>query len=96
MGWDWDGPKGEVRYTLGRGPKVKIGQINKILWIQLGLYIRKPGGKSLTQKKLILMRGIAFEKNGPCSWENEVKISKKRKMAKMGSFILSNFFPGCL
>ena len=28
------------------------------------------------------MRGIALEKNGPCSWENEVKISKKRKMAK--------------
>ena len=68
--------------TVGWGPKVKIGQINKILWIQLGLYIRKPGEKSLTQKKLILMRGIAFEKNGPCSWENEVKISKKRKMAK--------------
>ena len=68
--------------AIGWGPKVKIGQINKILWIQLGLYIRKPGEKSLTQKKLILMRGIAFEKNGPCSWENEVKISKKRKMAK--------------
>ena len=71
---------------LGRGPKVKIGQINKILWIQLGLYIRKPGGKSLTQKKLILMRGIALEKNGPCSWENEVKISKKRKMVKNLTF----------
>ena len=64
--------------TLGWGPKVKIGQINKILWIQLGLYIRKPGEKSLTQKKLILIRGIALEKNGPCSWENEVKISTKK------------------
>ena len=74
--------KSTVGCTVGRGPKVKIGQINKILWIQLGIYIRKPGEKSLTQKKLILMRGIAFEKNGPCSWENEVKISKKRKMAK--------------
>ena len=62
-----------VEYRLGWGPKVKIGQINKILWVQLGRYIRKPGEKSLTQKKLILMRGIAFEKNGPCSWENEVK-----------------------
>ena len=63
--------------AVGRGPKVKISRINKILRIQLGLYIRKPGKKSLTQKKLILIRGIAFEKNGPCSWENEVKISKK-------------------
>ena len=34
------------------------------------------------KKKLILMRGIALEKNGPCSWENEVKILKKRKMVK--------------
>ena len=56
---------------------MKNGPIDKILRIQLGLYIRKPGKKSLTQKKLILIRGIAFEKNGPCSWENEVKISKK-------------------
>ena len=72
----------QMNWPIGRGPKVKIGRINKILWIQLGLYIRKPGEKSLTQKKLILMRGIALEKNGPCSWENEVKISKKRKMAK--------------
>ena len=61
---------------------MKNGPIDKILRIQLGLYIRKPGKKSLTQKKLILMRGFAFEKNGPCSRENEVKISKKRKMAK--------------
>ena len=38
--------------------------------------------KKFDPKKLILMRGIALEKNGPCSWENEVKISKKRKMAK--------------
>ena len=53
-------------------------------------YIRKPGGKSLTQKKLILMSGIALEKNGPCSWENEVKISKKRKMAK-NHFLRSYF-----
>ena len=78
------------QWALGWGPKVKIGQINKILWIQLGLYIRKPGEKSLTQKKLILIRGIAFEKNGPCSWENEVKISKKRKMAK-NHFLRSYF-----
>ena len=72
----------DVASEIGRGPKSKNGQIKKILRIQLGLYIRKPGEKSLTQKKLILMRGIALEKNGPCSWENEVKISKKRKMAK--------------
>ena len=71
-----------IVFVIGRGPKVKIGRINKILLIQLGLYIRKPGEKSLTQKKLILIRGFAFEKNGPCSWENEVKISKKSKMAK--------------
>ena len=42
--------------------------------------------KSLTQKKLILIRGIAFEKNGPCSLENGAKISKKCKMAKMTPF----------
>ena len=48
---------------------MKNGPIDKILRIQLGLYIRKPGKKSLTQKKLILIRGIAFEKNGPCSLE---------------------------
>ena len=61
---------------------MKNGPIDKILRIQLGLYIRKPGKKSLTQKKLILIRGIAFEKNGPCSLENGAKISKKCKMAK--------------
>ena len=64
---------------------MKNGRIDKKMKIQLGLYIRKPGKKSLTQKKLILMRGFAFEKYGPCSRmlkENEVKIFKKRKMAK--------------
>ena len=30
---------------VGRGPKMKKGPINKILQIQLGLYIRKPGKK---------------------------------------------------
>ena len=40
--------------AIGRGPKMKNGPIDKILRIQLGLYIRKPGKKSLTQKKLIL------------------------------------------
>ena len=29
------------------------------------------------------MRGIALEKNGPCSWENEVKISKNAKWPKI-------------
>ena len=61
---------------------MKNGLIDKILGIQLGLCIRKPGKKSLTQKKLILIRGTAFEKNGPCSLENGAKISKKCKMAK--------------
>ena len=61
-----------MQYALGRGPKMKNGRIDKKLKIQLGLYIRKPGKKSLTQKKLILIRGFAFEKNGPCSRENEV------------------------
>ena len=40
---------------------MKNGPIDKILWIQLGLYIRKPGGKNLAHEKLILMRGIAVE-----------------------------------
>ena len=43
---------------------------------------KKAGKKKFDPKKLILMRGIAFEKNGPCSLENGAKISKKCKMAK--------------
>ena len=46
---------------LGRGPKMKNGPINKILRIQLGLYLRKPGKFNLAYEKLILMRGIAVE-----------------------------------
>ena len=65
-----------VHCQIGRGPKMKNGPIDKILRIQLGLNIRKPGKKSLTHKKLILIRGIAFEKNGSCSLENGAKISK--------------------
>ena len=63
---------------------MKNGPIDKILWIQLGLYIRKLGEKSLTQKKLILIRGIAFEKNGPCSLENGAKISQKNAETRFG------------
>ena len=48
-------------WTLGRGPKMKNGPINKILRIQLGLYIRKPGKFNLAHENLILMRGIAVE-----------------------------------
>ena len=40
---------------------MKNGPIDKILRIQLGLYIRKPGEKNLAHEKLILMRGIAVE-----------------------------------
>ena len=41
--------------------------------------VAKPGKKSLTQKKLILMRGFAFEKNVPVLTRNgtsgaEIKI----------------------
>ena len=75
-----------LKCAVGWGPKAKIGQINKILWVQLGLYIRKPGEKSLTQKKFILMRGIAFEKNGPRSRENEVKIPKKTQNGQKSLF----------
>ena len=51
--WDtYDDDDDDGCCAIGRGPKVKIGRINKILWIQLGLYIRKPGEKSLTQKKV--------------------------------------------
>ena len=36
-----------------------------------------------TMKKLIKLVGFNFEKNGPCSLENDAKISKKKyKMAK--------------
>ena len=34
-----------VACPVGRGPKMKNGPIDKILRIQLGLYIRKPGKK---------------------------------------------------
>ena len=47
--------------NLGRGPEMKNGPINKILRIQLGLYIRKQGEKNLAHEKLILLRGIAVE-----------------------------------
>ena len=40
---------------------MKNGPINKILRIQLGQYIRKPGEKNLAHEKLISMRGIAVE-----------------------------------
>ena len=40
---------------------MKNGPIDKILGIQLGLYIRKPGKTNLAHEKLILMRGIAVE-----------------------------------
>ena len=40
---------------------MKNGPIDKILWIQLGLYIRKPGKFYLAHENLILMRGIAVE-----------------------------------
>ena len=51
----------QVSRPLGRGPKMKNGPIDKILWIQLGLYIRKPGKFNLAHENLILMRGIAVE-----------------------------------
>ena len=40
---------------------MKNGPINKILGIQLGLYIRKQEKFNLAHEKLILMRGIAVE-----------------------------------
>ena len=42
--------------------EVKIGRINKILRIQLGLYIRNPGEKSLTQKSWFWWGGLHLNK----------------------------------
>ena len=63
---------------------MKNGRIDKKLKIQLGLYIRKPGKKSLTQKKFILMRGFAFEKYGPCSKNAQRKGGKNIKNTQNG------------
>ena len=63
---------------------MKNGRIDKKLKIQLGLYIRKPGKKSLTQKKLILMRGFAFEKYGSCSKNAQRKFGKNIQKTQNG------------
>ena len=50
--------------------------------------------KSLTQKKLILMRGFAFEKYGPCSknaqrkWGKNIKKQAKWQKITFGGLIL--------
>ena len=40
--------------------------------------------KSLTQKKLILMRGFAFEKYGPCSKNAQRKLGKNIQKTQNG------------
>ena len=62
---------------------MKNGPIDKILRIQLGLYIRKPGKKSLTQKELILMRGIAFEKMARVAWKMAPKYQQNAKWSQI-------------
>ena len=60
-GWSYWDIINPARCAIERGLKMKNGPIDKILRIQLGLYIRKPGEKNLAHEKLILMRGIAVE-----------------------------------
>ena len=67
---------------LGRGPRQKNGKISTELSF-FAVFNHKDDlervWKSRNEFKLV---GFKVEKNGPRSRENEVKISKKRKMAK--------------
>ena len=63
-------------------PQSKKWSDQQITLNPTGSIHKKAWKKKFDRKKMILIRGFAFEKNGPCSRENEVKISKKRKMAQ--------------
>ena len=75
----------EDNWWLGRGPKSKNGQIKKILRIQLGLYIRKPGKKIWPKKSWFWLGGLHLKNSARAQRmlkENLIKIFKKHKMAK--------------
>ena len=64
---------------------MKNGRIDKKQKIQLGLYIRKPGKKVWPKKSWFWLGGLHLKNTARAQRmlkENEVKIFKKRKMAK--------------
>ena len=68
--------------TLGRGPKRQNAKnVTELIFFTVFIHINdlEKVWKSRNDFKVV---GFKVEKNGPCSRENEVKIFKKRKMAK--------------
>ena len=67
---------------LGRGPKRQNAKnVTELIFFTVFIHINdlEKVWKSRNEFKVV---GFKVEKNGPCSRENEVKIFKKRKMAK--------------
>ena len=75
--------------ALGRGPKRQNAKnVTELFFFTVFIHINdlEKVWKSRNEFKVV---GFKVEKNGPCSRENEVKIFKKRKMAK-NDFLRSN------
>ena len=68
--------------VLGRGPRQKNGKILTELSFFAVFNHKNDLEKVWKSRNEFKLVGFKVEKNGPCSRENEVKISKKRKMAK--------------
>ena len=69
-------------YGIGRGPRQKNGKILTELSFFAVFNHKNDLEKVWKSRNEFKLVGFKVEKNGPCSRENEVKISKKRKMAK--------------
>ena len=68
--------------AIGRGPRQKNGKILTELSFFTVFNHKNDLEKVWKSRNKFKVVGFKVEKNGPCSRENEVKISKKRKMAK--------------
>ena len=68
--------------AIGRGPRQKNGKILTELSFFAVFNHKNDLEKVWKSRNEFKLVGFKVEKNGPCSRENEVKISKKRKMAK--------------
>ena len=71
---------------------MKNGPIDKILRIQLGLYIRKPGKFNLAHENLILMRGIAVENLKTPIMGSKIKVVVNFIYGYQNLSIFFNFF----
>ena len=67
---------------LGLGPRQKNGKILTELSFFAVFNHKNDLEKVWKSRNEFKLVGFKVEKNGPCSRENEVKISKKSKMAK--------------